>query len=643
MSGRGSQGEMKGQGELEDGEWRPPPISLPEDDSGQPWKEVIYRKRSVPISSRRRYEYRKDVVVFFVGNIPDGCTTPRLKDVFKVYGRLTDVYMPGRRDRRGKGNLFAFVKYAGVQDCRRLEEILNSVTIDGAKLGVNIAKFDRNKQPIVHQKPIDVKTHFVPPKVWVQKNQSNSGNMWVAGGSGLSFKDKLINSSSTMSNVPIVNMDDIPGHMVVRLGDFTVIGKVKNFDVLDNFITDLDGKLGNALSVRYVGGMRLMISFLNNEDAKDYCEDKTKWGKWFHSMVLWTEGYKEFERVARIKIYGVPLAIWTAETFEKIASRYGKIVHFDGIDWTNSNFAYCELDILVKSGARIKESMLLEKGNDRFMVWISETDFDWRPSCLDKNFRMATYESEFCDKCKSSGPNMVEVQLENLSSTNDVRDMPENNRQSQAVGVQVDNNIIAGQSLEECVVTLPKESVVPPEDSVRVMPPEELEGRMGKENEKAAASETTAINSENNLNMGGSPVVPTQNRDWAPGLLGLTPSFGPFSSRKRPRFVRSPSDSPNPINLMSEFSRADHVEDLQNSALPAGTLIDASPNVIGVAGSDQAMPDVVEEAPPPVIGSEVLKEIEETVDIGECIGIKAAPFRNRIQGIINGEETVVSR
>ncbi|KAK9074758.1 hypothetical protein SSX86_003076 [Deinandra increscens subsp. villosa] len=639
---------MKGLGELEDGEWRPPPIDQQEEENGQPWQEVRNMKRVVPRSGGR-YEYGKDVVVFFVANLPNDCSTVAIKEAFKNHGRMADVYLPGRRDKNGKGNLFAFVKYSGVRDVRQLEAALNKVTIGGAKLSVNIAKFDRNKKPIVYQKLAKKSYQQEPTKIWVQKDQLSGVNTWGTGANGLSYRDKLLGRTSSNNNTPTINMDDTPDHMVKNLDGVTVIGRLKRWEVLDKFVTELDGKLGYASSVRYVGGMRLMLSFVESEDAKEYCNDRSSWGPWFHSVVLWTQEYKKCERIARIRIFGVPLSLWTCETFERIAKRYGPIVHHEGCNWTIANHAYHEVDILVKSGERIRDNVLIEKGSDKFMVWVNETDYDWQPSCLATNERMAYYESELKDTTKENYSKCVEDPVsspENRSGNQGVHKTPSDmDPRGVNSGAQDDNGGAGGSSP---VKTDGGDHSVDGQSSSG-----DPDSHMAVDSEQTGMQNGPTLEIGNKLNVGAKSGSFSLNSGWAPGLIGLTPSFGPFSSRKRPRCTRSPSSSPNNISPTAENAACVNPGDPPYPSpvfigpSRSGPALDRNDDDGGTSVSqdieETCSSDVIPETRTPSIDPVVLKEINDTISIGECIGIRAAPFADRFEEIINGEDKIQSK
>ncbi|MFS7920085.1 putative RNA recognition motif domain, nucleotide-binding alpha-beta plait domain superfamily [Helianthus anomalus] len=107
------------------------------------WHQV-WSKRS--IREERRFQNKEDLLrkqtPFFLTNLPEQCTTERLWEAFAHLDNFRDAFVPYKKD--GRGNGFGFVRFS---DARNLEEHmgkLRDVRIDGAVIGVSVAKFRRD-------------------------------------------------------------------------------------------------------------------------------------------------------------------------------------------------------------------------------------------------------------------------------------------------------------------------------------------------------------------------------------------------------------------------------------------------------------------------------------------------------------------
>ncbi|KAK9056699.1 hypothetical protein SSX86_024061 [Deinandra increscens subsp. villosa] len=245
--------KAKGHGDLEDGEWRPPEAD---------WQEQVV-------------------------------------EAFKEFGELADAYVPGRRDRRGKGYFFAFVKYANVKDIPALQDSLSMVKIGNSIVSVNTAKYDRNKMPITYKAPAMPKVVHIP--LAAQKGKGPANQQWVRITDGVSFRDKVIGISSASSSPlgePIKISEDADS-IGNQWGDTTLVGEAKDLRNLHVVHVKLKSVLPKGSSLRYAGGLRMYITFGNLRELESFRNNKDVWGEWFSSMMIrWSRVGMTMDRIA---------------------------------------------------------------------------------------------------------------------------------------------------------------------------------------------------------------------------------------------------------------------------------------------------------------------------------------------------------
>ncbi|KAK9049979.1 hypothetical protein SSX86_031045 [Deinandra increscens subsp. villosa] len=360
--------KAKGHGDLDDGEWRPP-----EGD----WQEVKRRRRQ-PYQPWNRKFKDNNLVSFFVSNLPDRCTSKKVEEAFKEFGELADAYVPGRRDRRGKGNFFAFVNYANVKDITALQDSLNMVKIGNSIVSVNTTKYDRNKMPITHTAPARPKAVHIP--LAAQKGKGFANQQWVRITDGVSFRDKVIGNSSASSSLgePIKIIEDADS-FGNKWGDKTLVGEANGLKSLHVVHVKLKSVLPKGSSLRYAGGLRMYITFGNSQDLESFLNNKEVWGAWFFSMARWSRVGMVMDRIAWVSISGVPLHLWQSNTFERIGNEFGRILAMIHIDWNQWDMAQGKMVILVNSGRVIDDVKLISCGTEVYEIRISETISDWKP------------------------------------------------------------------------------------------------------------------------------------------------------------------------------------------------------------------------------------------------------------------------
>ncbi|MCI03981.1 transcription factor jungbrunnen 1-like, partial [Trifolium medium] len=84
----------------------------------------------------------KETTSFFFTNFPEETQVVELWTLFAKHGRIGEVYIPQKRDKRG--NRFGFVKFKDVKNLEALSERLEDVWLGSFKLRVNLSRFGRN-------------------------------------------------------------------------------------------------------------------------------------------------------------------------------------------------------------------------------------------------------------------------------------------------------------------------------------------------------------------------------------------------------------------------------------------------------------------------------------------------------------------
>ncbi|KAI7751424.1 hypothetical protein M8C21_008217, partial [Ambrosia artemisiifolia] len=153
-------------------------------------------------------------------------------------------------------------------------------------------------------------------------------------------------------------------------------------------------ELGNFLSgwkvtLKYLGGLNFLRSFCTHEDAVKFLSEELEfWHSWFSSLKVWDGSEIEFQRVAWIKVVGVPLQLWDRHTFNKIGERCERLVVKS--EACSSEFAFTS-SLMANQGR--SESQLLNWRNSVTKVWVKEVYFDWTPS-IPTNFGFSVGSSD---------------------------------------------------------------------------------------------------------------------------------------------------------------------------------------------------------------------------------------------------------
>ncbi|KAJ0525845.1 hypothetical protein HanHA300_Chr09g0316651 [Helianthus annuus] len=197
-----------------------------------------------------------------------------------------------KRDK--SGSRFGFASFREVKDIKELEKSLKGVKMGDSKLKINLARFAvENNGFSVHHEPPPNKPY--PPGAEVKSFRSSyrddrsftdvlgkskvTGEWPVFGESSMG----LPSSGKEMSLV-------IPDKTEAFSGLFgsAVVGRTVDLETL----VDFDRLLGIAKikfsRIQYLGGLSILISFLDEGSAKEFLESKDLWARGFLCLKLGT-------------------------------------------------------------------------------------------------------------------------------------------------------------------------------------------------------------------------------------------------------------------------------------------------------------------------------------------------------------------
>ncbi|GKC00696.1 RNA-directed DNA polymerase, eukaryota, partial [Tanacetum coccineum] len=297
------------------------------------WQEVSRRKR---YNKTKEDDLIKISTSIYVTNFPESFSAKDLFHTCSKYGHVVDSFIPVKKSKEGKR--FGFVRFINVFSVDRLVGNLCTIWIGRNKLEANIARFDRPKgmdrNNNVSRK--DVR----PPGVVKDMGRNGANNSFVQERSSFA---SVLNSKSTS---PVNNVTgkgpQMPGNdhqasysssATVVLDDSCVMdcdlachvmGKVKAIESIQNLRNILYNEGFPKVKLTYLGGLWVMIE-LDNEEMKNSLLTHVGVNSWFDVMQEACCDFVSKERVVWIDLEGVPLNLWSKETFSRIGKKWGLI------------------------------------------------------------------------------------------------------------------------------------------------------------------------------------------------------------------------------------------------------------------------------------------------------------------------------
>jgi len=343
---------------------------------------------------------KQPFVSFYFTNIPENISYISLRRGFEVCGILEDVYLA--RKRNANGGVFGFVRYGNVKDVDKLLQALNNVWFGDWRVVAKVASFDR----------LGNKNHGVGVSgVGVSKNAIGVGGEGIGRHAGRDINIKEVNRNVRVSDVVAeaagcgeVVFKPVEGNNVkvrdgavehARVGtqaqraevglnrvyipkytssasDMSWASKGVVVTVLGrDVIPVLQRRIFDAgfvnLAITPLGADKVFLRSLDEVDVSTTLSEAADFfANFFSSPVRWNKDTLVRERVAWLRIYGVPLHAWNYDFFKLCVYDFGRLLRIDDITLDKDRFDYARvlvstssLDIIKRDASIVVDGVLL--------------------------------------------------------------------------------------------------------------------------------------------------------------------------------------------------------------------------------------------------------------------------------------------
>ncbi|KAD5961359.1 hypothetical protein E3N88_12832 [Mikania micrantha] len=314
---------------------------------------------------------------FFVSNLPSECSSKELREAFQEFGEVVDAYVAMKKDK--SGSYFGFVRFPPLENVKEMERRLNRVVIGNLKVSVNLAKFDKDGSMKVYQYK---QPTFVPhsgmkgmEQQWVNDKQQTWANNFTS--NGRSFKDVIL-ISRIQTTKKEIHLNSFRPQALAVWGNSVVIGRTKDFQslcCLGEWVLKINGYRG----LRYLGGLYVMIQFKDQLHANKLISETNTWEDWFSKLYVWEGKSIPYERIAWLKVYGVPPMLWDPIVINQLGGKMGKLLLKSEASLQDQNLSQDCLAVLVSDGEFIHEPITIRWEGKAFICWLVEDTRAWAP------------------------------------------------------------------------------------------------------------------------------------------------------------------------------------------------------------------------------------------------------------------------
>ncbi|MFS7979722.1 putative RNA recognition motif domain, nucleotide-binding alpha-beta plait domain superfamily [Helianthus anomalus] len=333
----------------------------------------------------------RNITKFFISNLPEGCTPWELKCGIAGCGEISGTYVARKRDK--EGNRFGFASFIDVKDKAELLKLLRGVSLGGCKLKVNIARFalengsgnginsGGNARSNPERGRDDVKSGNLFPD---GNNRATTFRDFRSYrdvlGKGREKEDGSLNGVAQESGKQVVAPDRT--NAMQDLKRVAVIGRTVDLETL----VDLDRLLRIAKvtygKIQYLGGLSVLISFREEPASRLFLESKDLWGPWFSKLSVWEGQSLPFEKVAWLRVIGLPLHLLDRDIIKSVGESFGKILHVQKDFGDANDLSFVRVGVLSGVVERIKEVVTLKWKERNYRIMVEEELDVWIPDCL---------------------------------------------------------------------------------------------------------------------------------------------------------------------------------------------------------------------------------------------------------------------
>ncbi|KAJ0457160.1 putative nucleotide-binding alpha-beta plait domain superfamily, RNA-binding domain superfamily [Helianthus annuus] len=345
------------------------------------WYDVPSKKGRRPGQDDGSKNNGVAVTKFFVSNLSGSCASLDLYVVLKGFGDINGTHIARKYNKLGKR--FGLVSFRNVKDPLSLEKDLKDGWIGSYKLFIVLARFvdgekvswKEEKQWVpVNEKKVEKNVNEKPNMVDVDQPGPTTVNQH-------SFKDTLLDKDPGQGLLEVAMESNFQGSLQWKgLG---LVGRAHCLRDLTSLRVWLSSIGMLKVGIRYVGGLWAVLVFEDQKTMVEFHRSKEMWMLVFGTLDHWEGQRLPVERIAWLKIFGVPLCLFEDCVFNDTGSKFGTVIQPAQVSEVEEDLSHVMIGVLCDSVYRINTNISLKWRKEVFSVVIEEEVGDWTPDCLE--------------------------------------------------------------------------------------------------------------------------------------------------------------------------------------------------------------------------------------------------------------------
>ncbi|KAM0056749.1 hypothetical protein Hdeb2414_s0006g00222141 [Helianthus debilis subsp. tardiflorus] len=179
-----------------------------------------------------------------------------------------------------------------------------------------------------------------------------------------SFRDTVSNKEPDYElKENMINVDDdiqAYGEWV----DNAAVGRVVDFTALKDLRRFFNKINRSDVLIKYLGGFYVLVMFQDGEERSSFINDLEVWKNVFAKIEPWGCQELPYERIAWLKIHGVPLQLSCDLVMDLVGRQFGQVVQSASLSGEVSDFSFAYVGVLCNQSSELRTG-------------------EWIPDCLE--------------------------------------------------------------------------------------------------------------------------------------------------------------------------------------------------------------------------------------------------------------------
>ncbi|KAI3806590.1 hypothetical protein L1987_22499 [Smallanthus sonchifolius] len=211
----------------------------------------------------------------------------------------------------------------GRKDVRDLIRQIGNTRIGDCWLKANVARFTLEEGEIRPEPEIPTKKNMKETEILRGDRPTvQASSSFIFG--NRSFTDTLLGRQGTLNVGKSVAVGD-QMNAFQGLHGKALVARMTDLEALKSIFLIMDDLSPGSCKVQYIGGLSVLVSFEDNNVATVVCKAAREMGGRFSSVDLWEGQVFCYERLAWLKLMGIPLHLISGEVFEAVGNAFGKV------------------------------------------------------------------------------------------------------------------------------------------------------------------------------------------------------------------------------------------------------------------------------------------------------------------------------